>query len=157
VENPRFLTDAMLGRLARWLRVLGYDTAYDPTATDPALVSRAAAEGRVLLTRDRRLLRELRPGRALEVRSDAPLEQLRQVIAALTLSAPAELFTRCLICNDVLSPVPEAEREAVVPEASRRLPGPVRRCPRCGRVYWPGSHARRMRAALDRALPDWFR
>ena len=147
----------MLGRLARWLRVLGYDTAYDATAADPQLVSRAAAEGRVLLTRDRHLLRDLRPSRAIAIESDAPLDQLRQVIAALALPAPAELFTRCLVCNDVLSPVPEAERVAAVPEAARHLPGPVRRCPHCGRVYWPGSHARRMRAALDSALPGWIR
>ena len=147
----------MLGRLARWLRVLGFDTAYDPTATDPQLVSRAAAEGRVLLTRDRHLLRELRPARALEIYSDAPLDQLRQVVGAFALSAPVELFTRCLICNEPLSPVAEAERETLVPEAARRLPGPVRRCPHCRRVYWAGSHARRMRAALDRALPGWLR
>ena len=154
---PRFLADAMLGRLARWLRVIGYDTAYDPTAADRRLVSLAAAEGRVLLTRDRHLLRELRPARAIEIRGDVPLEQLRQVVTRLDLPAPGELFTRCLLCNEVLSPVPEGERERLVPEGARGLPGPVRRCPRCGRVYWAGSHARRMRAALERALPGWVR
>ena len=156
-DGPRLLADAMLGRLARWLRALGYDTGYDPAAADPELVARAAAEGRVLLTRDRHLLRDLRPARALEVRGDEPLEQLRTVVAALSLRAPEELFTRCLVCNDVLDAVPEDERAAAVPPAARALPGPVRRCPRCRRVYWPGSHARRMRASLERALPGWLR
>lgn len=153
---PRFLADAMLGRLARWLRVLGFDAEYDATHPDPVLVRRAADEGRILLTRDRHLLRELRPARALEVRADAPLAQLAEVVAALGLTPPAEPFTRCLVCNAELSP-PLAEDEAarLVPPASRGLPGAVRVCPCCGRTYWPGSHVRRMRDALARALPGW--
>ncbi len=152
---PRFLADAMLGRLARWLRVLGYDTVYDPLAADETLVAWAAGEGRVLLTRDRRLLRELRPVAALEIGSDVPLEQLRQVVDALALVPPPELFTRCLVCNEVLEPVAAEERDRVLPERARSLPGPVRRCPGCDRVFWPGSHARRMRRALARTLPGW--
>ena len=146
----------MLGRLARWLRVLGFDTAYDAALDDPELVARAEAEDRVLLTRDRRLLRELRPTAALEIRSDVPLEQLRQVVEVLALAPPGALFTRCLLCNDVLADVPDAERNTLLPERARDLPGAVRRCPRCGRVYWHGSHARRMGRAVARALPDWL-
>lgn len=145
----------MLGRLARWLRVLGFDTVYDPAIPDAALVELAKREDRILLTRDRHLLRERRPPRAVDVRSDDPLAQLRDVTAALGLEAPAELFTRCLVCNTPLADVPEGERETVVPAGSRGLPGPVRHCPSCGRVYWPGSHARRMREALDRMFPAW--
>jgi uncharacterized protein with PIN domain len=153
--DPPLLADAMLGRLARWLRVLGCDTVCDPVAPDAELVRRAQAEGRVLLTRDRRLLRELRPARALEIESDVPLEQLAQVVAALGLEPPAGLFTRCLLCNAELEEVPEADRARLVPAGSRAVPGPVRQCPCCRRVYWPGSHVRRMREALDRALPGW--
>lgn len=152
----RFLADAMLGRLARWLRALGFDTTYDATAGDPELVRRAAAEARIVLTRDVHLLRELRPERALQIHGDMPLTQLRQVVDALSLPPPAELFTRCLLCNTPLDAVADGERAAVVPPAARALPGPVRRCARCGRVYWPGSHARRMRADLERALPGWL-
>ena len=157
MDQPRFLADAMLGRLARWLRVLGLDTAYDATLVDAALVQLAAADDRILLTRDRQLLRDLRPARALELRSDAPLGQLRDVVTALALPAPRELFTRCLLCNAVLSePLDHAEVREVVPPRALGLPGPVRRCPRCKRVYWPGSHARRMRQALERTLPGWL-
>jgi uncharacterized protein with PIN domain len=157
VEQPRFLADAMLGRLARWLRVLGFDVTYDPALADAALVKLAAAEDRILLTRDRHLLRELRPARALELQSDVPLEQLRTVITALKLQPPRELFTRCLICNAMLSePLDAAEARVAVPPRARELPGPVRRCPQCARLYWAGSHTRRMRQALERTLPGWL-
>lgn len=156
-DSFQFAADAMLGRLARWLRVLGFDTTYDAALPDPELVRRAAAEDRVLLTRDRHLLRELRPTAALEIRKDAPLEQLCDVVGALALPAPAELFTRCLICNAELSmPLPEAEALGLLPADFRETPGVVRRCPVCGKLYWHGSHVRRMRSALDRALPGWL-
>src|SRR3712207_1740247 len=135
----------MLGRLARWLRVLGADTAYDPARHDPELVRQAAAEDRVLLTRDRLLVEHRRPARALLVTADEPLAQLGRVDGAHALPPPAELFARCLVCNTPLRPAtPEEEAAALVPAGARALPGPVRRCPTCDRVYWPGSHARRM-------------
>src|SRR5512133_1147194 len=99
----------MLGRLARWLRVLGYDTLYEPALGDPALVALANAEGRVVLTRDRRLLRDLRPDRQLEITSERPLEQLHAVIDACALAPPTELFTRCLLCNVLLDELPRDE------------------------------------------------
>ena len=146
----------MLGRLARRLRELGFDTASDATLPDARLVQWANDERRVLLTRDRRLLRELQPARALEVRGDQPLAQLQQVVAALALAPPASLFTRCLLCNAALSPpVTPDEAARLVPPGVRETPGPVRVCPTCGRAYWLGSHARRMRDALERALPGW--
>jgi uncharacterized protein len=154
---PRFAADAMLARLARWLRVLGWDTTLDPELDDPELVFRANEQRRILLTRDRHLLRELRPHRSLEVRSDAPLEQLRDVVVSLQLEAPRELFTRCTVCNSPLSdPLTPAQREVLLPPDVRELPGPARQCPGCARIYWPGSHARRMRAALERTLPGWL-
>lgn len=154
----RFAADAMLARLARWLRVLGFDTFYDPAVHDHELVRISNEEGRTLLTRDRHLLRELRPVRALEITHDAPLEQLRQTVTALALPAPAEPFTRCMVCNTLLSdPLPPVEADALVPEGVRGIPGAVRRCPTCARLYWHGSHTRRMRAAIERTLPGWLR
>ena len=145
----------MLGRLARWLRALGYDTSYDESLADPVLVQQANAQQRVLLTRDRHLLRELKPERALEIRHDDPLQQLHAVVTALALPAPTELFTRCLLCNAPLQELDPVDAQPLLPEGVRDLPGPVRRCPQCGRLYWEGSHVRRMLAALDRVLPGW--
>jgi uncharacterized protein len=155
-REPRFAADAMLGRLARWLRVLGYDTSYDISVADPALVRQAEEEQRLLLTRDRHLLRELRPARALEIRQDDPLLQLRDVVHELAVPAPPLLFTRCLLCNASLQVVEPDEARPLLPEGVRELPGPVRRCPVCTRLYWDGSHVRRMRAALERVLPGWL-
>jgi uncharacterized protein len=152
----RFLVDAMLGRLGRWLRVLGFDAAYHPSLSDRELVLLAARESRILLTRDRHLVEHLRPTDALLLRSQVPLEQLREVVDGRSLRAPDSLFTRCLVCNTELEAVEPEDAARLLPERARDLPGPVRRCPTCLRVYWPGSHARRMREALSRALPEWF-
>jgi uncharacterized protein with PIN domain len=151
-----FLADAMLGRLARWLRVIGADTLQLPLETpDPVLVRRARDDSRVLLTRDRHLIRELRPERVAAVESEVPLEQLLAVVREFDLRRPAELMTRCLVCNSPLLELsPDAARDALPPSA-RELPGPVRYCSTCSRVYWRGSHVRRMEAALEVALPEW--
>lgn len=147
----------MLERLARWLRVLDFDTLYAPHPSDHMLVELAAAEDRVLLTRDRHLLRELRPHRAIEIMSDDPLVQLEQVLSACDVRQAGPLFSRCLECNAPLVDLPREAAAELVPPRSRDLPGPVRRCPGCGRVYWQGSHVRRMQAALERAIPSLFR
>lgn len=148
----------MLGRLARWLRVLGFDTYFEADVDDHALVRLANEQGRVLLTRDRHLLRTLRPQRSQEIRRDAPLEQLGDVIERWRPAPPAFLFTRCMICNGQLSPPLGVERsQALLPDGLQAAAvQPVRQCPACGRLYWQGSHVRRMRAALERALPGWL-
>jgi uncharacterized protein len=146
----------MLGRLARWLRVIGADTLQLPVETpDAVLVQRARADARVLLTRDRHLIRELRPERVWLVQSESPLEQLADLVRQFEMPRPAELLTRCLLCNSPLLAVEPDAARAAVPPSAQGLPGPVRRCPACGRVYWRGSHVRRMEAALAAALPEW--
>jgi uncharacterized protein len=155
--EERFIVDAMLGRLARWLRTLGYDSIFDPELHDPELVTLAAAENRILLTRDRHLVSHLRPARALLIASDSPMDQLRQVVEECRLRLPRVLFTRCLVCNGILREATASEVEEMVPERSRELGHPVMFCAACGRIYWRGSHSRRMRAALAAAFPglDW--
>lgn len=146
----------MLARLARWLRVIGMDTTFDPALDDRALVDLALAEDRVLLTRDRHLVTHLRPVTALLIRADAPLAQLQEVVESTGVQPPSSLFTRCLVCNAELRSVGPEEIAPHLPDPSFKLSGALSRCPRCGRVYWDGSHTRRMRAALARALPAWF-
>lgn len=145
---PRFVADAMLGRLARWLRLLGCDTAYDPQLDDRALAGLAAREGRVVLTRDRGLLARRIVRRGLLVDSDELGAQLRQVLHAFDVPvARARLFTICVACN---APLVEAARDDVtgrVPPYVLRTHERFRACGVCGRVYWGGTH-------VDLALKD---
>jgi uncharacterized protein len=151
-----FVADAMLGRLARWLRAVGCDCAQLPVhAPDAEIVERARRDDRVLLTRDRHLLRELRPPRALEITSDEPLEQLRQVVVTFGIAKPTAFFTRCMVDNTPLHEVAPADVADRVPPGAREVPGPFRQCATCGRVYWRGSHARRMERILDGVFPHY--
>ena len=154
----RFLADAMLVRLARWLRALGHDTTLAaPHEPDAAVARRAAADGRWLLTRDRVLALDAPPAvRVLRLRADAPLAQLLELDATLPLGPIALRLTRCLLCNAPLVTADAAARDDAV--ATRAIPEaltpdtPVWRCSGCRRWYWEGGHTRRMRAALARAL-----
>ncbi len=150
--RPRFIADAMLGRLARWLRTLGFDTAYDDTIADEDLVRRSLTEGRHILTRDRRLFEEWRIEGGLVLRADRPLAQLEEVVVAFALVPPERLFTRCTVCNGVLEPVERRTVEDSVPRRVLQREDDFARCPDCGRVYWEGSHTRRMRAVLERVF-----
>jgi uncharacterized protein len=151
--RPRFIADAMLGRLARWLRTLGYDTAYDDAITDEELVRRALDEGRHILTRDRRLFVEWHVS-GLLIRADEPLDQLREVASALALTPPARLFTRCGVCNAVLKAVAREEVADRVPARVLARERSFVECPGCGRVYWEGSHTERMRRLLESAFSE---
>lgn len=145
--RPRFLADAMLGRLARWLRILGYDAAYDP-AEDEDLLARAQQEGRILLTRDTRLVRRRRLPRHLFIESDEVLVQVRQVLSALGLPCTAGPARRCLRCNVPIEPCSKDEVAGRVPEFVWSQHQAFWRCPACERIYWPGTHWQRMEETL---------
>lgn len=149
--SPPMIADAMLGALARWLRVLGLDVAYDPSLDDPKLVERAVAEGRVILTRDRRLVERRLARNHLLIRSDVVEEQVRQVLEDLGIRPdPDRLLGRCLLCNALTEPMPAEDARAVVPPWVARTQDEYRACPVCGRIYWSGTHAERMRKKLER-------
>lgn len=142
---PRWLVDEMLGRLARYLRFVGCDTAYVRGLTDEEIVVRARHEGRILLTRDRELSSRC-PG-ALLVPSPYLADQWRSVRAAYP-STPTRLsFDRCTLCNGLLAPA-EAEREKDAPPTDRPPRGPLYRCGLCGHVYWDGSHTASIRERI---------
>jgi uncharacterized protein with PIN domain len=147
-ETPslRLLADGMLGKLARWLRLMGYDTAYDNAAGDPELARRARSEGRVLLTRDRELAGR-RGLHTLLIRSDTLKEQLQEVREALG-PPPCPALSRCTVCNEALESVSPQEIADLVPAYVLRTQTVFRRCPGCGRVYWPGSHVEAMHEYL---------
>jgi uncharacterized protein with PIN domain len=142
----RLLADGMLGRLARWLRLLGYDTAYDADADDLDLARWARAEGRVLLTRDRALARR-RGLRTLLITSERLEEQVRQVRQALG-PPPSPILSRCSLCNLPLEPVSPEEIASRVPPYVLQTQERFSLCPGCGRVYWAGTHVAHMRQQM---------
>lgn len=143
-----FLADAHLGALARRLRLLGFDTLLATDGADRELAAIAAGQDRILLTRDRELLkhRQVRRGRFL--RAQAPQAQLDEVAERYSLRGSEHPFSRCLECNALLEPVPRAEVLASLPHAVAAGQEDFRRCSGCGRVYWPGSHWRRLSAVV---------
>jgi uncharacterized protein with PIN domain len=147
---PALLADAMLGRLARWLRLLGYDTLYAERWSDHRIAARARAEGRVVLTRDRGLLRR-RGIRCLAIRSQDVEEQIAEVARALG-APPAQTRARCSRCNTPLRAVAPASVRAQVPPYVYRTQERFYRCEHCDKLYWAGTHWRNVRAVADRVL-----
>jgi uncharacterized protein len=148
-DEPRLLADAMLGGLARWLRVLGFDVVHEPHLDDAALVALAVAERRLILTRDRKLVERRLARSHLLIASERVPEQLRQVLDALAVEpAAARVLTRCLRCNELLAPLDPEKARPRVPAFVARTQNRYRQCPVCGRVYWAATHAARMRERL---------
>lgn len=148
----RFFADAMLGKLARWMRTMGYDVEYEPHIDDGELLERAFAEGRVVLTRDTLLLKRRKArGRAFFIEGDGISGQLRQVAAAFPIDGGLFL-TRCLRCNRPLERVAKPSVEGKVPPYVFRTQEEFSACPSCGRIYWGATHRERMEGELRRLL-----
>lgn len=147
----RLLCDEMLAGLARWLRAAGYDTILVRSGmSDAAVIEECRAQGRVLVSRDRQLVREAGPEMpAVLLASDDMDDHARTLADALDLDWTFAPFTRCMVDNTLLQPADPGDL-ARMPVQARSLPGPFRTCPRCRRVFWPGSHVRRMGDQLRR-------
>jgi uncharacterized protein len=150
----KFIVDINVGRLAVWLRALGYDTLFINPIEDDALVEIAREDGRVILTKDTGILRRrlITSGevKALYVEGDSWRQQLAQVVRELHLiGAPS--FTRCIECNTSLEARTREEARAHVPPFVHRTQQEFVACPACGRYYWKGTHWKRMREELRRA------
>lgn len=150
LRDTRFVLDGHLGTLARRLRLLGFDCRYEPHATDDELVQRSVSEHRILLTRDRFLLRRRAVTHGYLLRSDRPREQTLEVVRRFQLGAAIEPFTRCPACNGQLADVAKADIEHRLPPKTRRYYDEFRTCPACGRDYWRGAHRER----LDRLVAE---
>ncbi len=144
--KPRFAVDEMLGSLAKWLRIMGYDTSYEKYITDTKILESSRKEGRILLTRDKELARRA-GGKGLLIGSDDVDEQLREVVRVFGLSFD-EAQTRCSVCNAGLLPVGSEEVEREVPPGVLQRNKDFFRCEGCGRIYWKGSHWSNIRSHL---------
>jgi uncharacterized protein with PIN domain len=149
----KFAADRMLGRLVKWLRVLGCDVIYGPHLTGYGLIRAARAEQRMILTRDRRL-KQKQPPAFIMIASDDYREQLRQVVRECRLDVGAALFTRCLKCNSLLQARAKEAVAKLVPPYVFSTEERFSWCPCCQRSYWPGTHQQKMFEALGKiAVP----
>jgi uncharacterized protein with PIN domain len=152
LREPRFILDGHLGRLAAYLRLLGLDASYRNDFRDVELASLAAGERRILLTRDRGLLKRSAVERGYCVRSSTPREQAREVVERFDLRRSITPFRRCLSCNGLLRPV---EKQAVwdrLPPGTRERFDEFHQCVECGKIYWPGSHYARLQQLVENFL-----
>jgi uncharacterized protein with PIN domain len=143
----RFIADVMVGKLARWLRVLGCDVAYSNTFADEEIIAIAECENRVILTRDKRLAARRTHARCILIEDGDYKEQLRQVLAAFNLTI-FRTFSRCLECNTSLEHVDKESVFSEIPPFVYLTHDRFARCPNCKRVYWHGTHADEMRKRI---------
>lgn len=149
----KFIVDEMLGRLAKWLRMLGYDTVYKTPTTDSILVNQAFREQRIIITRDTRLVERKYIPRFIVIKSDKYTEQLKQIVTELGLVPdPGLFFSRCLLCNTEIESVSKDIVKYKVPPYVYETQGCFLHCPRCDKIYWSGTHVDRAKEKLGGIL-----
>lgn len=149
LREPRFVLDVHLGRLAAYLRMLGFDAAYRSCATDPQLVRESAEQRRILLTRDRGLLKNSAVTHGYWLRETDSRRQLAEIVSRFDLARELRPFTRCMACNGTLRAVVKEDLRGRVPASVAARFDDFRECPDCGRGYWQGGHYERMRKWIE--------
>jgi uncharacterized protein with PIN domain len=150
LRQTRFIADANLGRLARYLRMTGFDTLFDINLDDGDIIRIAQEEKRIILTRDIGILKNSKVSRGYFIRNQQPEWQLAEVVKKFDLKRQFMPFIRCIACNGNILPV---SREEVLDQLPEQVQSDFReffRCDHCGRVYWKGSHYERMREKIGR-------
>lgn len=156
--DHRFVVDVNVGKLAKWLRILGYDALFINPIDDGELVEIALREGRVILTKDTHIAkrRVVTSGqvRVVLVEGDRVLDQLRFLADELRLAGPLKMFSRCIECNVPLDTIDRTSVQGRVPPYVFRTQERYMACPCCGKIYWPGTHWQRMRETAQRVLQE---
>jgi uncharacterized protein with PIN domain len=155
-DRPTFIADVMLGRLAKWLRIAGFDVLYSNKFSDDELIAISNGEGRVLLSRDTRLLIRKSVRDFIFLESQDIQTQIRQVFKTMNILRLSFLLTRCVYCNEVLV---ETARDSVrnsVPAFVYETQTHFRSCPMCHRIFWAGTHRRSVIRTLETLLPNSF-
>jgi len=142
MTEPAFIADVMVGKLARWLRVLGFDVLYSNTYGDDQIIRISHTEGRLILTRDVQLARRA-PNQSLLIESGHYKEQVEQVVCSLSLKE-FKAFSRCLECNARLEQLDKEAAFEKVPPFVYLTQERFARCPSCDRIYWHGTHTQEM-------------
>jgi uncharacterized protein with PIN domain len=148
----RFVADVMLGRLAKWLRIAGFDVLYSNRYTDDELISLSRGEGRILLSRDTRLLVRKSVHNFIFLESEKILEQIRQVFRATETRSLPGLLSRCLSCNVILADMTRERALKLVPPYVFETQAQFKTCSNCGRIYWAGTHRQAVLRTLETLL-----
>jgi len=154
----KFFADNNVGKLAKWLRMMGYDTLFFNGSDDSSMIAIALAEGRVILTRDTQIMRRrvVTSGqlKAILIQGDEPEQQMRQVIDSLNLDCQFRPFTICLECNQPLVPRSREQVKDLVPPYVFQTQVQYVECPTCHRIYWRGTHWQAMTGRLKKFMKD---
>lgn len=142
----KFIADAMLGRLAKRLRILGFDVLYDPSWGDNEIIRMSLEQGRMILTRDTRLAARPVASNHLLIEQDRVSAQVRELLRRLRIAAPPGFLSRCSRCNHLLVPAAKKDIRDLVPEHIYSTKSAFLVCEACGNIYWRGTHVRRMLA-----------
>jgi uncharacterized protein with PIN domain len=147
---PSFAAEKTLGKLTKWLRILGFDTVYELECPNRSLVDLADTE-RIILTRTQRIRDENTSCRLIFIKSNRPFDQLQQIIHALELEqTDMRPFSRCLNCNILITPVDKASVRNSVPDYIWETQDSFQICNRCQKIYWPGSHLKRSQELINK-------
>jgi len=149
-QYTRFILDNHLGKLTGYLRMLGFDCAYDNSLADEALAELGSKEDRILLTRDRRLLMRKIISNGYCVRSLNPEQQVQEVLVRFNLASKIQPFKRCIRCNHMLEPISKAEVNDRLQPLTRKYFDEFQYCPSCNQIYWKGSHYENMLTFIDK-------
>jgi uncharacterized protein with PIN domain len=152
----RFILDVQLGKLARKLRMLGFDTLYRNDYPDAEIIRAALSEHRIILTRDRVLLKHKEITHGYWVRNTAGDRQLAEVIKRFDLKNQIRPFTRCLLCNKPIEPIAKEKIIKRLPPRTAKYFNTFYYCSACDKLYWPGSHYQRMQEKIDKILGNAF-
>ncbi len=154
INTPKFIVDTNVGKLVKWLRMMGYDTLFFNGSDDSHMIATALAEGRVILTRDTQIMkrRVVASGqlKAIFIQSDDPERQMQQVIDTLDLDCQFRPFAICLECNQPLLARSEQQVKDLVPPYVFQTQSQYMECPACHRIYWRGTHWQTMTKKLNR-------
>lgn len=137
----RFILTPELGRLAKWLRILGFDTVYSTQIKFSSLLIQALRDNRIILTRNSRFINKARVAKFVEIQSDQVNQQLKQILRDLDIRPNTEkMFSRCIICNVELNEIDKQKVKNKVPEYVFKTQDEFFNCPACQRIYWSGTH-----------------
>lgn len=149
MNEVRFISDAHLGKLARYLRLCGFDTLYDASLDDREIIKIASSGKRIVLSCDKDLIRNLNGTPGLRIVSRKPVEQIGEVLRSFDIAGLFRPFTRCMGCNGLLDDIGKEEILDQLPARTRDYYSVFRKCRRCGQLYWEGSHYEKMKKFVD--------